>query len=194
MSLTGPQRQRSLCEWCLLPFPEGDSGTSVDSMRRCDACARRYYDAWPPICMTIYGRPQQRGSKRPYPFKRKDESLGVSVPDDNPKSKAWMSCVIDTARGAYKGDIIIGPLRLVVRFAFLRRKCHYGTGRNATTLKASAPEHYMKTPDTDKLVRCLADALQGVVYRDDSQIVHVNAIKEWTTGAEHARVMLQAVE
>ena len=38
---------------------------------------------------------------------------------------------------------------------------------------------YPKQPDLDKLVRAVMDALTGVCYVDDSQVVSINARKEW---------------
>lgn len=52
----------------------------------------------------------------------------------------------------------------------LRPKCHYGTGRNAGVLKASAPRWPGTAPDLDKLARSIGDALNGVLWRDDALI------------------------
>jgi hypothetical protein len=40
------------------------------------------------------------------------------------------------------------------------------------------PEHVVK-PDLDKLVRAVGDALTGILYRDDAQIVSLNASKRF---------------
>jgi crossover junction endodeoxyribonuclease RusA len=41
---------------------------------------------------------------------------------------------------------------------------------------------YPKSPDLDKLVRALMDALTGVCYRDDSQVVTIRTSKSWRVG------------
>ncbi len=64
-----------------------------------------------------------------------------------------------------------GPLVIDLRFYRLRPMSHYGTGRNAGVLKASAPTRPINAPDTGKLARGTVDALKGIVLRDDSQIV-----------------------
>lgn len=124
-----------------------------------------------PIRFTIYGKSQTAGSKRAFPFKRKNGQLGVSVSDDNPKSKAWKSVVSDAALKVAPGKLLTCPLSVVLVFYIDRPKGHYGTGRNADKLKPSAPEFPAKKPDVLKLARAIEDALTGVLWRDDAQIV-----------------------
>ena len=40
-------------------------------------------------------------------------------------------------------------------------------------------EHAIKKPDCDKLVRGICDALTGIVWRDDSQVVQIDARKAY---------------
>ena len=78
-----------------------------------------------------------------------------------------------------------GPVTVSLRFAFVRPASHYGTGRNAANLKASAPlypatRHHKSGGDIDKLVRAVLDAMTGVVYADDSQVVALAPVwKVW---------------
>jgi Holliday junction resolvase RusA-like endonuclease len=39
---------------------------------------------------------------------------------------------------------------------------------------------HTKKPDLDKLLRALKDALKGVIYRDDSQVVRVVTSKDYS--------------
>jgi hypothetical protein len=57
-------------------------------------------------------------------------------------------------------------------YVFTRPKGHWGTGRNAEVLRASAPPEHITPPDKDKLTRLVGDALvlAGVLH-DDSLIV-----------------------
>ncbi len=66
-----------------------------------------------------------------------------------------------------------------VVFAFSRPKSHYGTGRNAGIVKASAPTEHMKKPDADNLAKFLLDALNGLYWRDDSIINNLTVAKVW---------------
>jgi Holliday junction resolvase RusA-like endonuclease len=55
-------------------------------------------------------------------------------------------------------------------FVFPRPKSHYGTGRNAGTLKPGAPLYHASRPDRDKLERAINDALKiAGIFKDDSQ-------------------------
>lgn len=73
-----------------------------------------------------------------------------------------------------------GAIALDATFRFPRPASHHGTGRNAGTLKATAPTHMTVTPDLDKLLRLIGDALviAGII-EDDSQIVTITARKLW---------------
>lgn len=143
------------------------------------------------IRITVYGRPQQRGSKRAamVPDRRTGgwlERNGKPVlvaRDDNQRSTDWMQFVRHTALAQYRGPILTGPVELSARFYFARPASHYGTGRNKDQLRPSAPEIHAQTPDLAKLVRAVEDALSGVVWRDDRQIFRYGIIERgWTTG------------
>lgn len=64
-------------------------------------------------------------------------------------------------------------------FAFPRPAGHFGTGRNAGELRRSAPVHKTTKPDLDKLIRSVLDALTGVVFVDDAQVVRLVAAKRF---------------
>lgn len=62
------------------------------------------------------------------------------------------------------------PLRVDITFYFPRPMSHYGTGKNADRLKASAPKWHTKTPDIDNLRKFVMDAMNKTFWRDDSII------------------------
>jgi len=72
------------------------------------------------------------------------------------------------------------PLAVMLYFDMPRPKGHYGTGRNAGVLKASAPKEHTKKPDIDNLVKFVLDALHGVYWRDDSIITSIWAKKSYS--------------
>jgi Holliday junction resolvase RusA-like endonuclease len=124
----------------------------------------------------VLGTPQPAGSKRP--FQRKDGSLGVRDANDN--AREWKNLVADKAAETMRGQPPLeGPLAMLVTFYLRRPKSHYGSGRNAGRLKASAPFYPSTRPDTLKLTRAIEDALTGVVYRDDAQIAMQLAIRRY---------------
>ena len=72
---------------------------------------------------------------------------------------SWRSDVASAAHRAKPEDWdIYAAVSLRCEFVFPRPLSHYGTGKNAGKLKDSAPVHYTKTPDVDKLVRGVADS------------------------------------
>lgn len=65
-----------------------------------------------------------------------------------------------------------GPLWVSFEFVFVRPKCHFGTGRNAGQLKRTAPEWpTAKRDDRTNCLKSTEDALTGIIWYDDSQIV-----------------------
>jgi Holliday junction resolvase RusA-like endonuclease len=147
------------------------------------------------IKFTVIGRPQQRGSKkvglvpnRNGGFIEKNGRPIVVARDANDNSKAWMDSVKLAAYQAYNGELIKTPVHLLLKFYFKRPQGHYGTKGD---LKKSAPIYHAQSPDLDKLVRCLGDALTGVLYLDDRQVCGTVSEREWTTTTERAEVTIR---
>ena len=64
---------------------------------------------------------------------------------------------------------------------FERPKSHFGTGRNASILKQSAPEYHVQSPDTTNICKFYEDILNGILWADDCQIVHTEISKGWSS-------------
>lgn len=139
------------------------------------------------IQFTVYGKPAPMGSKKA--FVRGGRAI---ITDDNSeKRRNWANAVAARAAEVMHGiPVITTPVQIKAMFHFCRPRCHFGTGRNETLLKSSAPERHSQKPDLDKLIRCLGDALTGIVYRDDSLIYHISAVRGWTTGQERCEVQV----
>lgn len=136
----------------------------------------------PLFALTVYGTPQAAGSKRAFTWRAKDGRSGSNVVDANPKSKPWKDQISQHAGEAWGVNAPLeGPLK--VRFTFFRKRPagHYGSGRNASVLKPSAPTYPTSKPDALKLARAVEDALTGIVYRDDAQIVTELLEKRYST-------------
>ena len=83
------------------------------------------------------------------------------------------------------------PVMLQVDFFFARPKSHYGTGRNSEKLKKSAPGEHVQTPDLDKCVRLVSDALEiSGVLSNDSQITCTIARKYWASEGTVSRTQI----
>lgn len=122
-----------------------------------------------PATFTVYGVPAPAGSKRGF-YNAKTER--VIITDDSTRSRPWKAVVSDAAVDAMRDrSPLNGPLMLSLSFTVTRPKGHYRTGRNAGQLRDSAPDYPTVKPDLLKLARAVEDALTGIVYRDDSQIV-----------------------
>jgi Holliday junction resolvase RusA-like endonuclease len=67
------------------------------------------------------------------------------------------------ANPAYGRD----PVGVSFDFRFPRPRSHYGK----RGLLPSAPRHMVTKPDLDKLIRAALDALTGIIWRDDAQVV-----------------------
>ena len=72
---------------------------------------------------------------------------------------------------------ITSPIRIIIIFSMPRPKAHFRTGKFKGILKPKVPIQHSKTPDLDNLVKLVCDSLNGVFYKDDSQISQLKAEK-----------------
>ena len=92
-----------------------------------------------------------------------------------------------------KGQIhkmLTGPITMKCNFFFARPKSHFGTGKNHNKLKSSAPTFHTQTPDIDNLQKFVKDCLNGIAYKDDCQIIYVEASKMWAEADEKTEIIL----
>lgn len=121
------------------------------------------------ITITVYGEAQPAGSKRGFVIKDKNTGKQRAIiTDANGKSRDWKTHVAQAAGEQYKGELLRGPIQVAMLFVKPRPKSHY---TSKGTLTKSAPREWIGKPDVLKLSRGVEDALSGVVYADDSQIV-----------------------
>ena len=145
-----------------------------------------------PITFFVPGKPQTAGSKRAFVIRRGGQYTGRAiVTDDNPKSRDWKTDVGIMAKLSYAGQPLTGPIELDLTFYLDRPKGHYRTGKYAESLRPSAPTHPTTKPDLLKLARGVEDALTGIVWRDDSQIVWERLQKRYV---DHGTSSGQGVE
>lgn len=83
-----------------------------------------------------------------------------------------------------------GPLEVYLRFFIRRPQSHYGTGKNAGIIKASAPEYPDRKPDLDNCEKFYLDVLNGVAWEDDCQICAINSSKSWAGGIFPAQTII----
>lgn len=156
------------------------------------------------IRFTIHGKPAPQGSKKSLvpldkqgkPFRRKNGGVVVSTVDSCKAAKPWMGQVRAAAAEVFRGELIRGPVRMTCWFYFKRPGNHLRTGKRAGQLQESAPVHHTQTPDLDKLLRAVGDAITGVVLADDKQICCFGneTGKFWTVSGECCEVLIETLE
>ena len=130
------------------------------------------------LSVFVPGVPVPQGSMKA--FHRPGMRFAV-VTADNKKTKPWRLDVAAAAHGCRAGYAEVGQAVFVaVTFLMPRTKGDFGK----KGLKPSAPAQHTKKPDCDKLVRAILDALTGVVFADDSQVVSVTAVKRYVLAGE----------
>ena len=131
----------------------------------------------------IPGKPVTQGSKKGV---YNPKAKRVWVKDQNSEDLGnWRNRIASEVRSFMKNHNIDGlpkpePVKLALRFSFMRPKGHFGTGKNTGNLKPSAPSYFTKAPDLAKLARAVEDAMTGIVYQDDSQICREELSKHYT--------------
>ena len=141
----------------------------------------------------VNGSPGAQGSKTVYGKGRFVES--------SKKVKPWRSDVKAAAEAAMQAgewtEPHNGAVSVELIFRFRHPQSHYGTGRNAFTLKASAPKHPVSRAlgDADKLARSTLDALVAAgVITDDSLVTTLVVHKTYGTGFPGAWVRVEALD
>lgn len=142
------------------------------------------------IAFTVLGEAAPAGSKRAF---RNPHSGQINVVDASKRQKPWQAEVKAAAVEQYDGGLIDGALVLTLTFYRPRPRSHYGSGRNSAILKLSAPPYPTTRPDVLKLARAVEDALTGVVWRDDAQIVEEHLRKRYGSPAR-CEVGIERVE
>lgn len=131
------------------------------------------------------------------PYRGKGGRIIVNVVDSGgERTKNWRSSVVSEALGPFlrrfrrswtclygipvsfansgneeQADLapLTGPLELELQFKMPRPKSHFRS--DGIQLKPGAPSHHIIRPDCGKLARSTTDAMTGIVWRDDAQIV-----------------------
>ena len=114
------------------------------------------------IRFTVFGQPVPQGRPRAF---RRGRFLGFYDPA---RSRSWKQEVRLQARPFRPARPIQGPLAMEIHFTLYRPK--------------SLPRrlvHHVRKPDLDNFIKAVKDALKGLIYRDDSQVVRLSASKAY---------------
>lgn len=126
------------------------------------------------LIFIVPGRAAPQGSKR-------HVGGGVMV-ESSKRVKPWRADVREAAMVAMRHAGLTlpmpGPFSLVAEFVVARPKGHL-TSRGALSATGRRTPYPMGGGDVDKLCRALCDALSGIVYHDDRQVVRIEAAKSY---------------
>lgn len=125
------------------------------------------------ISFTAYGVPMQQGSSRGFAVPVRDSAGGIAVnergapryravitSDTRRDLKVWRAKVASAAQAKCDGHLMTGPVKLSATFYLPRPK--------------SLARHvrlHTKKPDLGKLIRAAEDAITGILWADDKQVV-----------------------
>jgi Holliday junction resolvase RusA-like endonuclease len=137
----------------------------------------------PAVQFWVAGAPRPQGSF----IARVVKGQAYVVPVNDAALKAWRGNVAARAAEAWAaspwaGTPLEGGVRVRVQFSFVRPKS--APGRVAPHVK----------PDVDKLARAVLDALTGIVYVDDAQVVTLTASKIYRPSGPGAFVAVGAAD
>ena len=92
---------------------------------------------------------------------------------------AFKADVALRVRAALAGKVHRGPVKIAVAFEFVRPPSHFSiTKKNGKVLKATAPE-WVVDGDWDNFAKGACDAINGIAYGDDIQIVDAHVTKRY---------------
>lgn len=129
------------------------------------------------LTFTVWGVAQPKGSMKAFMPKGWTRPILTST---NRNVKGWQQLVAEAcgrARDENGAELLEGPVRLLVAFYMPRPKS-----------LAKRVVHHTKKPDLDKLVRSVADSLTATVFRDDSQVCELVAVKHYAADQQPPRV------
>ena len=119
------------------------------------------------INFTVRGIPRTKGSTKSFYIKKLNRTVTTA---DNPKLKNWADNINYLAQVHAPEVPWDGPVLLFLFFKMQKPKSAPKTRRI----------YAVKKPDLDKLIRAVKDSLTGVIYNDDSQVIHVYPWKDYS--------------
>lgn len=127
---------------------------------------------------TIPGKPEPQ--RRPRAFARG----GHARVTDDPRNRTYADRVRWAWRDAGAHSIGTSPVIVTIAATFSRPKGHWTTSGhlNAAGRRATA---YTGAPDADNIAKAICDALNGLAWGDDRQIVSLTVNKNWAWSPEH---------
>jgi len=127
------------------------------------------------LSFSVDGLPQTKGSWRPGRNRRTGR---VVLRPDNPGEESWALQVGWAARRAMRSPPMPDKRQYRASLRFWLPEPHGRKGRR----------------DLDKLARSCLDALQGIIWADDEQVVELHLYKGVTTGQTGMVACIEAID
>lgn len=130
------------------------------------------------IAFTVLGVAMPKGSTRA--FMPKGAKFPVVVHDNKPSLKGWENSIRAAIQQYAGGTFFDGPVLVRIAFYLPRPK----------SLSRKVVWH-TKKPDLDKLARGSLDAMKGVLWGDDSQVVQLQVTKHYAADQPQAVIEIE---
>ena len=135
----------------------------------------------------VPGAPVGKGRPR---AARRGAGVVMFTPEKTADYEALVSATASNAMRAEAGPLFTGPLEAVLEMRF-PVPASWSKAKRARAL--AGVEWHTSKPDTDNVAKAILDACNGVVFRDDSQIVMLTATKEFSE-TPGVRVVIREVQ
>lgn len=131
------------------------------------------------VAFTVYGIARPKGSTKA--FMRPGMKFPI-VTSDNKSVKGWEESVRAAIQQHCAGAFFEGPVIVRIDFDLPRPKS-----------MPKRVQHHTKKPDLDKLARGSLDAMKGVIWPDDSQVVELHVKKRYGGLQPQASIEVESV-
>ena len=123
------------------------------------------------------------------------EIYGKPFPQSRPNKKKDKAVIDDFIAGVmsqYKKPPLTGPLWLRLMFFMLRPKHHY-LGRIPANdrIRPGASLWHISKPTTASLTSFVAESLNGILWENNSQIIHTEASKAFANSPADVRTIIK---
>jgi Holliday junction resolvase RusA-like endonuclease len=139
------------------------------------------------VTIDVVGIPVPKGSKTAYRSGSRIVMVEGKSPEARQRVSSWRLAIAQAAaRECSALDALAfpeGPVRVSCAFRMPRPK--------------TAPKRVVcptTKPDVDKLSRLALDELTGIVWKDDSQVCELLAVKAYATGIPGVTITINAIE
>ena len=143
----------------------------------------------PNLTLTIPGPARGQGSKR--------HVGGGRMIEESRHLPGWRETVAAAARDAATRAgwaLTTGPCWIELAVYVERPLAHHVGRDRGNELRDDAPEQCTRTPDLDKVLRAVCDALTKILWADDKQVVGITADRFWADHGETPGVTIEVGE